>query len=222
MIKNPATEAKTLLELSLEQVFSAAGVSFFHRSYKGQSERRKRRKRKSEGYEVDFDWIDNALFYFSDNERLEVELHEETDVASIEPPTDPLIKRSSLLHKSFIVIYMLLPDRRVLPHVKEKNAIAIANELISTRSFDNERVYLDFNLSKPDGTLIQRVTAATFILDNQGNVTDYPVSRKRAHRLPKKVRKALPDEFEPFYAYRPGRMDYESFRKDLAALLIRQ
>ena len=222
MIRNPATEAKTLLELSLEQVFSQIEVTFFHRSYHGQSERRKIRKREeSEGFIQDMEWIEKALFYFSDNQKLEVEKSRDIEVPSAGPPTDPLIKRSSLLHKGFILAYMLLPRKGVISNVKEKQVVMLANDLINSGRFDSERVYLDFNFSQPDGTLIKRVTAATFILDNRGRLREYPVSRERSKRLPRIVREALPPQFEPFLAYQPGPMNYEQFRSDLVGLLTR-
>jgi hypothetical protein len=223
MAKNPTTEAKTLMEISLEEVFSGIEVPFFHRTYHGQSERKKvTQKRESEAILIqDMEWIDNALFYFSDNQRLEVQKTGGVEVPSAEPSTKPLIKRTSLLHKGFIVAYMLLPKKNVIPNIKEKQVVALANELISNGRYDSERIYLDYNLSEPDGTLIKRVTAATFILDNKGKIIDHPVSRDRSKRLPKVVREALPPQFESFYAYKPGLMDYEQFRTDLTALLTR-
>ena len=95
MIKNPATEAKTLLELSLEQVFSQIEVTFFHRSYHGQSERKKKaKKRESEELDCDLKWIENTLIYFSESERIEVDKRKGVEVPSAEPSINPLIKRT--------------------------------------------------------------------------------------------------------------------------------
>ncbi|MBW3012667.1 hypothetical protein KY325_01600 [Candidatus Woesearchaeota archaeon] len=214
-IINPATEVKTRLEISLEEVFSALGISLFARVYHGQSSKRKKAKEKDH---VDFSWMEKISFYLHDNSRVGVDEEEDHErLLSSDPSLNPLIRRNSLLYRGFILVYMVLCDKAI-PHIKDRNRIAFANSVLETKSYDAEKVFLDFNHSGKDGTLIEKLTVASFTLNSKGMLQDYPLGRTRARRLPREIREKLP-QLEVFLCYEPGPFEYGRFKADLATAI---
>ncbi|MBD3259918.1 hypothetical protein GF371_04790 [Candidatus Woesearchaeota archaeon] len=212
---DPTAEIKTRLEVSLEEVFSVLDIAFFRRVYHGQSSKRRKAKEKKPD---NLPFLERFSFYLSDHSKIEIKDNDENvRLLSADPSLAPLIRRNSLLYKGFSFVYMILCDKAT-PHIKDKNRLAFANNVIRTRSYDAEKLFVDYNHSEDDGTLIERMTVATFTLDSNGTLQHCPVGKKRKRRVPKEVREKLP-QLELFLCYEPGLFDYSRFKSDLAEFI---